>query len=75
MNGLFPIIRRKRRPLVVDVPPAVVAPVQPVASKPLVESVPVLADGHQPAPESVPDGPSEKPKTTDAKPAPQDESY
>jgi hypothetical protein len=68
MDKLFPIIRRKRRPLVVaDVPPAVAASVQPVTAKPLVESVPVLADGHQPAPEP--------PKATDAKPAPQDESY
>jgi hypothetical protein len=41
MNGLFPIIRRKRRPLVVaDVPPVAAAPVQPVAEKPLVESGP-----------------------------------
>jgi hypothetical protein len=63
MEKLFPIIRRKRRPLVLaDVPPAVAAPVQPVAAKPLVESVPVT-----PSPE--------QPKTTDAKPAPQDESY
>jgi hypothetical protein len=70
MDKLYPIIRRKRRPLVVDVPPAVAASVQPVAAKPLVESVPAA-----PAPESGPDGPSEKPKATDAKPAPQDESY
>jgi hypothetical protein len=63
MDKLYPIIRRKRRPLVVaDVPPAVAASVQPVAAKPLVEPVPVA-----PAPE--------KPKATDAKPAPQDESY
>ena len=63
---MYPIIRRKRRPLVVeDVPPAVPSPVQPVAPKPLVE--PVLADSHQAAPE--------QPKVTDAKPVPQDESY
>jgi len=38
MNGLFPIIRRKRRPLVVeDVPPLPVkpAPVQPVSIEPV----------------------------------------
>jgi hypothetical protein len=63
---MYPIIRRKRRPLVVEeIPPAALAPVQPVATKPLVE--PVLADGHQPAPE--------QPKVTDAKSVPQDESY
>jgi hypothetical protein len=57
MTGMFPIIRRKRRPLIVaDVPPVAAGPVQPVAVKPLVESV-VLADGHQPAPE--------QPKTSD----------
>jgi hypothetical protein len=40
MNGLFPIIRRKRRPLVVaDVPPipTKTKSVQPVATVPLVE--------------------------------------
>ena len=40
MNGLFPIIRRKRRPLIVeDVPPIPTStkPVQSVAAKPLVE--------------------------------------
>jgi hypothetical protein len=71
MDKLYPIIRRKRRPLIVaDMPPVAAEPVQPVAAKPLVESPPVA-----PAPESGPDGPSEKPKATDAKPAPQDESY
>ena len=39
MDGLFPIIRRQRRPLVVaDAPPVVVGnvvPVQPVATKPV----------------------------------------
>jgi len=52
MDGLFPIIRRKRRPLIeADVPPVAAGPVQPVAANPLVESV-VLADVHQPAPEN-----------------------
>jgi hypothetical protein len=39
MNGLFPIIRRKRRPLVVDVPPipTKTEPVQPVVETPVVE--------------------------------------
>lgn len=43
MDGLFPIIRRVRRPLVVaDAPPVVmggVEPVQPVATLPLVKPV------------------------------------
>jgi len=63
MDKMFPIIRRKRRPLIVaDMPPIAAGPVQPVAAKPLVESPPVA-----PAPE--------QPQTTNAKPAPQDESY
>jgi hypothetical protein len=39
MNKLFPIIRRKRRPLVVDVPPIPIQtePVQPVVKAPEVE--------------------------------------
>ena len=40
MNDLLPIIRRKRRPLIVaDVPPipTITEPVQPVATKPSVE--------------------------------------
>jgi hypothetical protein len=39
MNGLFPIIRRKRRPLVADVPPipTKTEPVQPVTIVALVE--------------------------------------
>jgi hypothetical protein len=39
MDKLDPIIRRKRRPLVADVPPipTKTEPVQPVASAPLVE--------------------------------------
>jgi hypothetical protein len=42
MDKLYPIIRRKRRPLVVaETPPAAAVPVQPMAAKPLVESVPV----------------------------------
>jgi hypothetical protein len=45
MNGLHPIIRRKRRPLFVaeSVPMAVppVPPVQPVVAKKLVEAMPV----------------------------------
>jgi hypothetical protein len=54
MNGLFPIIRRKRRPLIVaDVPTDAAGPVQPVVAKPLVES--------------GPDAPSEKPKSENAK--------
>jgi hypothetical protein len=59
MNGLFPIIRRKRRPLAVpDVAPAVnplaLQPdrLPPVAVVPLVAAVP----------ESVPDAPTSKPK-------------
>jgi hypothetical protein len=59
MNGLFPIIRRKRRPLSVpDVAPAVnplaLQPdrLPPVAVVPLVAAVP----------ESVPDLPTAKPK-------------
>jgi hypothetical protein len=51
MNQLFPIIRRKRRPLVVaDVPPIPIKTesVQPVATVPLVE-------------------PADKPKAADAK--------
>ena len=43
MNGMYPIIRRKRRPLVeADVPPVVAGPVQPVVASPLVESEPEL---------------------------------
>jgi hypothetical protein len=46
MDKLYPIIRRKRRPLMVaDVPPVAAGPVQPVAAMPQVETVPVLADG------------------------------
>jgi hypothetical protein len=39
VNGLFPIIRRKRRPLVADVPPIPTntKPVQPVVKTPKVE--------------------------------------
>jgi hypothetical protein len=39
MDKLYPIIRRKRRPLVADVPPnpTKTEPVQSVAAKPLVE--------------------------------------
>jgi hypothetical protein len=59
MKGLFPIIRRKRRPLAVpDVTPAV----NPLALKPdrlpPVAVVPLVAT----APESVPDVPTSKPK-------------
>ena len=65
MNGLFPIIRRKRRPLVLadghhapDVAPAV----NPLALKPdrlpPVAVVPLVAA----APDSVPDVPPSKPK-------------
>jgi hypothetical protein len=51
MNGLFPIIRRQRRPLIVaDVPPVAAVTGQPVAPKPLVESV-IPADGQLAAPE------------------------
>jgi hypothetical protein len=51
MNTLFPIIRRNRRPLIIeDVPPIPIqtAPVQPVV---------VLADGHRvdPAKTTTPD--------------------
>ena len=59
MNGLFPIIRRKRRPLAVpDGSPAV----NPLALKPdrlpPVAVVPLVAT----APESMPDVPQSKPK-------------
>ena len=59
MNGLFPIIRRKRRPLSVpDVSPAV----NPLALKPdrlpPVAVVPLVAA----VPESAPDVPTSKPK-------------
>jgi hypothetical protein len=43
MDKLFPIIRRKRHPLIeADVPPDAAGPVQPVAAKPLAESVPAV---------------------------------
>jgi len=56
MNGLFPIIRRKRRPLSVpeslhDLPPATPADVPPIPTK--IEPVQVLADGHQAAAPSL----------------------
>jgi hypothetical protein len=59
MNGLFPIIRRKRRPLAVpDGSPAV----NPLALKPdrlpPVAVVPLVAA----VPESKPDAPTSKPK-------------
>ena len=59
MNGLFPIIRRKRRPLAVpDGSPAV----NPLALKPdrlpPVAVVPLVAT----VPESMPDAPTSKPK-------------
>jgi hypothetical protein len=58
MNGLFPIIRRKRRPLTVeDVPPI------PTKTEP-VQSV-VLADGHQVEPAE---------STTDVSPKPEKSS-
>jgi hypothetical protein len=61
MNGLFPIIRRKRRPLSVpDVAPAM----NPLALKPdrlpPVAVVPLVAT----VPESIPDVPTSKPKKT-----------
>jgi hypothetical protein len=61
MNGLFPIIRRKRRPLSEpDVAPAV----NPLALKPdrlpPVAVVPLVAN----VPESMPDVPTSKPKKT-----------
>ena len=59
MNGLFPIIRRKRRPLAV---PDGSPPVNPLALKPdrlpPVAVVPLVAA----VPESVPDVPTSKPK-------------
>jgi hypothetical protein len=63
MNGLFPIIRRKRRPLSVpDGSPAV----NPLALKPdrlpSVAVVPLVAAVPESLPESVPDGPPSKPK-------------
>ncbi len=55
MNGLFPIIRRLRRPLIVDAAPAVVVdhvePALPVAALPMME-------------------PLEPPKSSDAKASP-----
>jgi len=55
MTGMFPIIRRKRRPLIVaEVPPVAAGPVQPVAAMPLVESVPVLSNGPQVEPATQP---------------------
>ena len=66
MEGLFPIVRRKRVPLVAtDTPPAVVGnvePVQAVAVEPLVETV--EAQGTQaktPAPLSQPGLPEPAP--------------
>ena len=55
MDQLYPIIRRKRRPLIVaDVPPVAAGPVQPV----------VVADGQRV--ESVPAAPApEPPKAND----------
>jgi hypothetical protein len=63
MNGLFPIIRRKRRPLVVDVPPIPTKTEtgQPVAAKPLVESVPSETGADKPETNDA-----EIPPTTDA---------
>jgi hypothetical protein len=69
MNGLFPIIRRKRRPLVLadghhapDGSPAV----NPLALKPdrlpPEAVVPLVAAVPESEPESVPDGPPSKPK-------------
>jgi hypothetical protein len=65
MNGLFPIIRRKRRPLVLadgHHAPDVAPPVNPLALKldrlPPVAVVPLVAA----VPESVPDAPTLKPK-------------
>jgi hypothetical protein len=59
MNGLFPIIRRKRRPLSV---PDVASAVNPLALKPdrlpPVAIVPLVAA----VPESMPDTPTSKPK-------------
>ena len=62
MDKLYPIIRRKRRPLSMPdgatVNPLAVKPdrLPPVAVVPLVAAVP------ESAPESVPDGPIKKPK-------------
>jgi hypothetical protein len=52
MNGLYPIIRRKRRPLVADVSPipTKTEPVQPVTIVPLVEPAESAA-GATPIPE------------------------
>ena len=64
MNGLFPIIRRQRRPLIQEnaetLKPEILKPdrLPPVAVVPLVAAVP------ESAPESVPDGPPSKPKKT-----------
>ena len=66
MEGLFPIVRRKRVPLVVeDMPPVMIGnvePVQAVAVEPLVETV--EAQGTQaetPAPLSQPELPEPAP--------------
>jgi len=59
---MYPIIRRKRRPLILaDVPPVVAGPVQPVAEMPPVETVPAATA-------------SEQPKTPDAETSSQHES-
>jgi hypothetical protein len=65
MNGLFPIIRRKRRPLSVpDVTPAV----NPLALKPdrlpPVAVVPLVAAAPESAPEAMPVVPTSKLKKT-----------
>ena len=65
MNGLYPIIRRKRRPLIAaDVPSVATETGQPVASKPLVESV-VHADGQLAEPEKPKSSDAEIPSTTE----------
>jgi len=55
MDKLYPIIRRKRRPLIVaEVPPAAAGPGQPVATMPLVEPAESVA-GAAPKPENTND--------------------
>jgi hypothetical protein len=64
MDKLYPIIRRKRRPLITaDMPPVVAAPLPPLAATPAVESTP-LEDGHLAAPV--------QPKPNDAENIPHD---
>jgi hypothetical protein len=47
MNELYPVIRRKRRPLIVaDVPPVVATHVEPVPAVATTPAEPLVADSH-----------------------------